>query len=113
MNRQLKPAVFNQKNFMKTFIYDKSHADVWLLSYNRLVFYSNVFFVNGLFLDRTHIVSGHREGESPVDECKCRKEAYHHHILQVAGFKEEEPYQKEEDAVNQIQPPVFSLPASG
>ena len=60
-----------------------------------------------LFVDSWfHVVGGHRDGEAPVDESESGKERNHHHILNPAGFKEEETDDQQQDAVDEIHPPV-------
>ena len=55
---------------------------------------------------RLHVVAGHRDGETPIDEGQGGEEAYHHHILCVACLKEEEADEQQQDAVDEIHPPV-------
>ena len=64
-----------------------------------------VLFV-GVAGQRLHVVRGHCQGESPVDEGQSCEEAYHHHVLCVAGFKEEESDNHQEHAVDKVEPPV-------
>jgi len=71
-----------------------AHAFVWLLV---------------VAVGRTHVVGGHCNCKTPIDECEGGKETYHHHILKITGFNEEESDQKQKHSVDKIQPPVFAL----
>lgn len=58
---------------------------------------------------RFDVISHHAYREAPVDKCKRGKEADHHHILYPSGLYEEEADKHQQDAVDEIQPPVFTL----